>query len=1107
MPYTLRMISLMLKRLTNIQPAERDAALVLGVYYFLMTGAYVMAISATSSLFLDQFEGDQGEVYYPLLMALNAIVTTALVTLFSRLVKRLPLIALAVATNLFFGVGFILLEVVLRFVDATWAPPVATGGMNVLALGQYTVASFQYYLIASTMFDARQQKRVLGVIGIGGSIATILGGLALPAFIDLVQRRYPGFGAEAVVLLAAGIMLLMVFVIQRARPHMRFASDGQQTPTTPNDKPQEQRPGALQLLKDPYILTLMTIIGSVILVASTIDYVFQVEGDAHFGNADDFTAYKGTYTAITGGTQMFIRLFLISPLLVNFGLIAGLLMLPATVVIATVAYLVNPNQNWNVWFASFMKGGDQATRFTINETATELSWVPIQPEDRVVVKPFVSGTFIAVMQGITGVAIFGIRQLENIEPLTILAFVILGICVVWIPTAVYLQRGYLRKLMESIREREIDFEDLNIDTADSVMVKTVEQSLRTGTDAERAFMLDMIGGVSVAPWANVLTDVYHETESSTVKGRILRFSAQYPQILSDEELRQLIETVSDLTDEAMIAAGERGMKGIVPLLVQRLQEPNHEMRAAAARALIQLGDDHTDTAINSLRNLLQMNNDAPNRFALDAVNRLPVDVARRIAPPELLRDLVRRPPTLRYRVVQAIAHTQALLLPELITLLAQGGSEPYVREALKQYPQEMVRKELATYYQDTEVPVAIRAAISRTFNDYLTEDILMMMVDSLTSQERAIYNEAVDTILVYARQYPLPDPVLDRLEGEGLKLARAMYSLSIALDFLKGYNEPVLAEAFELDIDEMTPTLLKLSVMDVPHTDVESIIYRLQHQDPQIVGNVLEILENVLSSVERAAIIPLFEEHTIDELAAIGRNNFPDLDESLEDELIFYINNGDDWQCAVALDYIMRHPEMNIHLGNNARNISRESRQLIAQRGNAGKAETLGSRPERQESSMLSILEKTVLLKSASLFEEISARDLYHIAQITEDLSLEAGSVLFEQGDPGSTMYIIVKGDVRIHNDEMTITTLRTGDAIGEIALLDQKPRTATATAVTDMQLLAIHVEPFFNTVTAHVDINRAIMRMLAGRVRHLLATEQERMRNATNNAQQESSQ
>ena len=136
---------------------------------------------------------------------------------------------------------------------------------------------------------------------------------------------------------------------------------------------------------------------------------------------------------------------------------------------------------------------------------------------------------------------------------------------------------------------------------------------------------------------------------------------------------------------------------------------------------------------------------------------------------------------------------------------------------------------------------------------------------------------------------------------------------------------------------------------------------------------------------------------------------------------------------------------------------------------------------------MLSTLEKTVLLKNSTLFENVNARDLYYIAQICEDVTLKAGDVLFEEGEPGDTMYIIARGEVEIYQGAHKIAVSRTGDPIGEIALLDDKPRTASARAVTDTDLLAIDSNSFFGTVTAHVNINRAIMRFLAGRMRDLM--------------------
>ncbi|MEM6527923.1 MAG: cyclic nucleotide-binding domain-containing protein, partial [Chloroflexota bacterium] len=1010
----------MLQRLVNIEPEERRPALILGIYYFLMTGAYVLSAASTSSLFLARVQNS--DTIYPLLMAVNSVVTAAMVFLFGRLAKRVPLNALAIGTNIIFASTYLLLIALLQI------EPWASAVLFIVTLIQGTIIVFQYYLITPTIFDARQSKRILGIVGIGGSIAGIISGLILAPFIALISSiAGEQYGTEGVVVLVAVLLLIMAAVIRQTQPYMVFGE------TIDTDEPDAPRPA--RSITDPYIIAIMVIVGSFILIATTIDIQFQTVGIEAFNNNENaFTRFKGLYTAGTGALQVIIRLFVIGPLLVNFGLIAGLLVLPLTIIGSTIAFLIAPG----LTTATLMKGGDQATRFTINETSTELAWVPIPAEQRLAVKPFVSGTFIAIIQGITGVGVYFLKQvgITDVRPLS---FIVLGVCALWIPAAIFLQRGYLRKLLEGIRTRSVDFEDLDIDTADSGIVSTIETALRTGTDMERAFILSTIGDdVPLEPLTGVLGEVYHITESIPVRERILTLSADYPDILPDSELMKLIETPSALTDEAMYTAGERGLIGVIPLIVQRLNEPDYEMQAAAARSLVRMGGHELPQGMKTLRSLLQSDDTSANRYALDALLRIDVNRARAVAPPQLLVGLLQKSPAVQIRALRLVGHTAAPLLTNIVAMLENSTTEIEAQRTLQQYPPDEVRALLLATYQNPNTSNLLREAILRTLADYLEPDILPLLIQELDSPVRELYIETVSTLLEYSRQKGLPPDVLATVEGEELELARDMYSLDIALDTVTKEEETLLASAFRFDFDELMPSLLKLSIMDVPNTDIESVIYRLKERDPQIIGNVLEILDNVLSNTERAAVIPLFENRPIDELAEIGRTQFPDLDESLTDELSHYIESGDDWQKAVALDYILRHPGLGLRISHD---VGADVRHMILRYNASEDNDTLNT----EERRMLSILEKTVLLNNSTLFHTLNPRELYHIAQITEDVELPAGTRLFKQGDPGDTMYIIVRGEVRIMHGATEIATLGEGEAIGEVALLDQKPRTASA--------------------------------------------------------------
>ena len=101
-----------------------------------------------------------------------------------------------------------------------------------------------------------------------------------------------------------------------------------------------------------------------------------------------------------------------------------------------------------------------------------------------------------------------------------------------------------------------------------------------------------------------------------------------------------------------------------------------------------------------------------------------------------------------------------------------------------------------------------------------------------------------------------------------------------------------------------------------------------------------------------------------------------------------------------------------------------------------------------------------------------------------------AGKILFEENDPGSQMYVIRSGRIRIFRrvgeDEVELATLGSGDFFGEMALLESLPRSANAQVIEDSDLIEVSASTFEAMIQDSSEITLRIMRALASRVREL---------------------
>lgn len=111
--------------------------------------------------------------------------------------------------------------------------------------------------------------------------------------------------------------------------------------------------------------------------------------------------------------------------------------------------------------------------------------------------------------------------------------------------------------------------------------------------------------------------------------------------------------------------------------------------------------------------------------------------------------------------------------------------------------------------------------------------------------------------------------------------------------------------------------------------------------------------------------------------------------------------------------------------------------------------------------------------------------DLFH-AENTELVSFRAGQDIFREGDSGDVMYVVRDGQVDLRVKGQLVDALGAGGVLGEMALIEHAPRTATATAKTDCILVPITEKRFMFMVqqTPHFAIQ--IMKVIAERLRRM---------------------
>jgi CRP-like cAMP-binding protein len=124
------------------------------------------------------------------------------------------------------------------------------------------------------------------------------------------------------------------------------------------------------------------------------------------------------------------------------------------------------------------------------------------------------------------------------------------------------------------------------------------------------------------------------------------------------------------------------------------------------------------------------------------------------------------------------------------------------------------------------------------------------------------------------------------------------------------------------------------------------------------------------------------------------------------------------------------------------------------------------------------------LLSTVPLFSRCTKKELTLFARLTTRIAIPAGQVVTRQGQLGREFLVIVTGKATVAIDGVVIATFGPGDFLGEIALLDGGPRTATVTADTDLVVEVMSYQEFMILLLDAPNVTRSILKGVAARLR-----------------------
>src|SRR5438132_11455092 len=447
----------------RIRPGEQRRVALMSLYAANAIGAVVVGRSVRDALYLSNRPA-RGLAGMYIWSSIAIVLVSWVYARIADRTRRGLLNALGALGCAALGAAF---WAMLTVTDAVWV----YAGLYVFVEAMGSLVVIQFWTLANDVFHAREAKRLFGLIGGGGTLASVIFGL-------LVGRYAQVVGAHNLLLLMVAQLALCAGLAQAGS---RMAAAG---PPLLRSRPVRKAPvlsrAGLTFLSNKH-LTIVALIGAVSAAAVTIvDFQFKLSAAAVL-DENELAGYFGRFYGVCGGVALAVQIWITGRVLERYGILASLLPLPVGLAAGSSFAAAVPSPG--LFVSSLAKGSDTIFRYTINDASMQLLYVPVQPHVRGRAKAFIDGVLKPAAIALTGAVLFFYKQQGGSgRPLAVAVLLLVAL---WVLLLVRARGEYVRSLVESLERRHLDLSS----TAFSGLNEATLHALRTALHGDPATVL------------------------------------------------------------------------------------------------------------------------------------------------------------------------------------------------------------------------------------------------------------------------------------------------------------------------------------------------------------------------------------------------------------------------------------------------------------------------------------------------------------------------------------------------------------------------------------------------------------------------------------------
>ena len=458
----------LLKRLFDVKPEETPTALLLFLYFFLITASAYIIIPVKISLYLQWLTFEK----LPYAYLLTAVLIGFVVTFNAKLLRTLKREQYVTFSLLFFVANLFMFWFLFK-TEWKWLSMIFWFWEDIFLGTSVT----QYWILVNDFCNPRQTKRLVGFLVSGGLLGGVVG-----SFIASVLAKILGTQDLLLVCPALLVGCLVIVRVLHKKPEKYNKTESQKKVKKTKKKSTTGFVENLHMFKNNrHLLLLCGVVGFSIIVATMIDFQFSSVVNSWYVDQDLRTAFLGTFFTILLIFSYVLHVFTTNRILKNFGLRTALMIAPFFLLLGSVAIFALPVAVHLFW-AIYIKGADKSLAHSLNQSVKELLYIPIPLEIKYKSKVFIDMFVCKFAKGIGAVFLLIALTLFHFTytQISYLTFVFIA---AWVGCNLLITKEYVNivKRNLSIKWQEADeflMDNVDIDTT-KLVFDTIESKNRS----------------------------------------------------------------------------------------------------------------------------------------------------------------------------------------------------------------------------------------------------------------------------------------------------------------------------------------------------------------------------------------------------------------------------------------------------------------------------------------------------------------------------------------------------------------------------------------------------------------------------------------------------